>query len=306
MPRKFTALVLAAVLLLTLAACGGAGSSAQEEATPAPEQTGTQAPAGSYTYADAYSLYYAVCTALTDEVNARVGAHNARLESDYPDSYYMNSNYLMLAYAPFATSYPALGSALADGNAEAVQTVLRATFPDAALTAPADGRWEAEYTYVDKTSGEAVERQGRCVWEVGSALGSFRVCAYLDGELAEFTEFVPQGNDLYLLYTMTDKALVRYTGGEVTAIWHAHRISEPAQGAFGGDMRLCSLDDKDFFPDSSAGVSWITADPDAQYVLTLENGAMVYAGKIAQDIPGTDGERVGVSWMPIDPITLLS
>ena len=305
MPRKLTALILSAVLLFALAACGGSGApSAQPEPTAAPEQN-APTPVPSYTYADVYTRYAAVRDALLAAVNERIGIHNDRLQADYPDGYYMNPNYLMLAYAPFSADSPRLGGMLADGNRDAAQTAIRATSPDAELTQPAAGRWEAVYTYVDKTSGEAVDRQGRCVWEYDSAAGSFKVCAYTDGELTEFTEFVPQGNDLYLLYTMTDKALVRYTGGEVTAIWHAHRISEPALGAFAGDVRPCSLEEKDFFPSGSAGVSWITADADAQFVLTLENGAMVYAGKIAQDVLDADGNRIGVSWLDIDPITLL-
>ena len=136
-------------------------------------------------------------------------------------------------------------------------------------------------------------------------VGSFRVRAWVDDELVEFTEFVPQGNDLYLLYTMTDKALVRFTSGEVPALWHAHRISEPPLEAFPGDMRPCSLEDKDFFPAEAAVVSWITGDTDAQYILTLENSVMTYEGKIAQDLLDKNGVRVGVQWMEVDPVTLL-
>ena len=127
--------------------------------------------------------------------------------------------------------------------------------------------------------------------------------------MTEFTEFVPLGGSRYLLYTATDKAIVEYIEGEITAIWHAHRISEPAQGTFSGDMRLMSLAEQDFFPGeggSFSGTEWITDDADAQYVLTLQNGEMVYTGKIAQDIVDKDGNRTGIVWQNITPITLLA
>ena len=75
--------------------------------------------------------------------------------------------------------------------------------------------------------------------------------------------------------------------------------------AFTGDMRPCSLEEKDFYPSASAGVSWITGDKDAQYILTLENSVMTYTGKIGQDILNKDGERTSVQWLDIEPITLL-
>ena len=196
-------------------------------------------------------------------------------------------------------------SALGRDNRTAAENALRETFPDAALTQLDEDSWQAVYTYLDKTSGEEVPRQGKCVWECDRGTGAIRVRAWLDGEMTEFTEFVPQGNDMYLLYTMTDKALVRFTDGEVPAFWHAHRISEPPMDAFAGDMRLCSLEEKDFYPSASAGVSWITGDKDAQVVLTLENRVMTYTGKLGQDILNKDGERTSVQWLDIEPITLL-
>ena len=304
MPRKVLSVLLCAVILLSLSGCSRENPAADTpaEAPPAAEAT----PAGNYTYAEAYMQYLAVCSALRDTVDSRVETHNAILESRDPDSYYMDPSYLMLVYAPFSTAYPGLGSALGRDNLEGAQNILRETFPDAALTAVGEDSWQAEYTYLDKTTGEEVARQGKCLWECDRAVGSFRVQAWLDGELVEFTEFVPQGNDLYLLYTMTDKALVRFTAGEVPAFWHAHRISEPALDAFPGDMRLCSLEEKDFFPAESANVSWITGDSDAQYVLTLENSVMTYTGRVAQDMLDRDGVRMDIQWMDIDPITLLS
>ncbi len=142
-----------------------------------------------------------------------------------------------------------------------------------------------------------------------SYYGAIRVRAYIDGELTEFTEFVPLGGSRYLLYTATDKAIVEYIEGEITALWHAHRISEPAQGLFPGDMRLMSLAEQDFFPGEGAsfsGTDWITGDADAQYVITLQNGEMVYTGKISQDLVDQDGNRTGIVWQDIAPITLLA
>jgi len=318
MIRKRIWALLCAVLLLGLTACGAPAGTAEvppAEPTPAPVEEPTAAPTPEPTeaptpepagisYAEAYSRYLAVFGALTDEVERRIETHNAVLETRYPDSYYMNSSYLMQVYIPFRTAYPALGSALAEDSLDDALESIRVFYPDAELTATAPGAYEAVYTYVDKTSGEEVERQGRCTWECDGATGAFRVLAYLDGELTEFTEFVPQGEDTYLIYTMTDKVLVTCTDSGVTALLHVHRISEAPLGTFPGDMRLCSLEEDDFFPDGVADEVWIRSDANAQYLLTLENGDMVFTGKVSQDVLDDAGNKVGILWQDIEPIRL--
>ena len=301
MRRKLICLVLCAALLLALAACGG---KTPQPASVLPDETPLELGSG-LSYAEIYAQFLAVYGALLDEVERRVETHNAILKGGYPGDYYLNSNYLMQVYVPFATAYPGLVSPLTDDDLDTAEKALRATFPDAVLTETAPGRYEAVYTYKDMTSGATVERQGACIWERDGAAGSFRVRAFVDGELTEFTEFVPQGNDLYFLYTLTDKALVRYADGEISGIWHAHAISDPPMGTFPGDMRLNSLTETDPFPAGTVGVSWITGDVDAEYVLTLENNVMVYNGRIAQDLLDVKGSKIGVAWQDIDPITLL-
>lgn len=335
MRRSFLCLFLTLILLLSLCACGGtaAGSepapavtsepaaaeptAAPVEAASVPEATAEPVDDG-MAYAEAYMNYLSVSSALTDEVSSRVDANNSVLESMNPDSYYMHSNYLMLVYVPFSTAYPGLMSGLSAANVDAAEDLLRQLWPDAVLTCTAPGCYEANYTYSDKTgsevierngavtvSGETVERAGSCIWECDGATGAIRVRAYLDGELVEFTEFVPQGNDLYLLYTMNDLALVKYVDGSVLSLYHAHRISEAALGSFPGDMRLFSLDNNDYFPAGTVEASSITEDPDCQYILVMENDTMTYYGQIAQDLLDAESERVGIVWQSIDPIVLL-
>lgn len=311
MIRKRICLLLCAVLLLGLAACGSTGEPATA-AAPATAAGSAQQPAAQdpvpaeegVSYADAYIRYLTVFSALTDEVDRRVETHNALLENAYPDSYYMNSSYLMQLCTPFRPAYPALGSGLLPGGAEEALAFLRTFYSDAELTEEAPGCYTADYTYTDKTSGEEVARQGRCTWECDSATGAIRVRAWVDGELAEFTEFIPQGGDEYLIYTMTDKVLVTCSDSSVTALAHAHRICEAPQGTFPGDLRFCSLEENDFFPDGKADRAWITGDADAQYIITLENGEMTYRGRIPQDILDQEGNRIGVAWQDIDPIVL--
>lgn len=308
MHRHFTALLLCAVLLLSLTACGGSAP----QATPAPAASATEAPAAlasGRSYAEVYLKYLSVYGALLDEVERRTETHNAILERTYPDSYYMNSNYLMLVYVPFNTAYPALGSVLSDENVSAAQAALRTTFPDAKLTMTAPGRYEAEYTYNeyayrDGASQVVAEHKGRCEWECDGEAESFRVRAWIDDELVEFTEFVPQGSDKYLLYTMTDLALVEYADGTVKSLLHEHRINDPALGSFPGDVRAWSLDAFDPFPRGQISADELKAEDgsDLQYVLTLENDAMTYTGKIAQDVLDAEGNKTGVRWIAIDPI----
>lgn len=302
MRRSLIAVLLCALLLLGLSACN---RPAEDDPGPVPAETPLDLPANG-SYAAAYTQYLTVCGALRDAVQLRLETHNAILESGSPNGFYMNSNYLMLVYAPFNTAYPELGMGITGEDTASAQENLRKAFPDAELSMTAPGRWEASYTYLDKTSGQEVARQGYCIWECDGLAGSFRVRAYVDGNLVEFTEFVPQEDELYLLYTMTDLALVRYTAGQITELTHAHRISEPPLGAFPGDMRLYTLDQTELFPRGTLTAGDISGDEDLRYLLTLENGVMTYTGKIDQDILGQDGRKTGVSWQDIDPITLLS
>lgn len=328
MRNRVICVLLCAVLALGLAACAStaaetAGGSAAVTSAPAqnpaaaatavPEAAAaTAAPAATavptpvpVSYEDAYLQFLSVYASLVDEVQRRVERHNAQLKSQYPESYYMHSDYLMLDYYPFLPDYPSMGSALRDGDLSAAEAALRQRWPDAVLTSSAPGVYEAEYTYPDKTSGVIVERRGECLWECDGATGAFRVRAQVDGEPVEFTEFIPQGNDTWLMYTMADKVLVTCRDGNVTALYHAHRINQPAQSRFGGDVRFCSLSDDDFYPGGSVSSAWITGDKDAEFILTLENGEMIFTGKVPQDVIDEHGDKVGVTWHDIDPIRLL-
>lgn len=295
MRRTLICLLLCAAL--GLCACGGSSapqSAPAEEALP-----------GGRSYSDIYMEYLAVRAALLEGVELRIETNNAVLKEQYADSYYMNSNYLVLTYVPFSTVYPGLVSTLADGDdLSGALTELRTAFPDAVLEQVSPGKYEAKYTYVDKTSGQAVDRSGRCVWERDGQVGSFRVQAYIDDELVEFTEFIPQGDDVYLLYTMTDLALVQFSGGRLRGLRHLHRISEPPLGSFPGDMRPFDLSAFDPFPGGGAEDALFSMENDAQYLITLENDVMVYNGLIAQDLTDAQGNKTGMAWQAIEPIVL--
>ena len=296
MKRRIFCFFLSLVMLLALVACGAA---AEPEKAAAEEA----APVG-VSFSDAYLQYASIYGALLDEVNRRIDAGNALLESAYPDSYYLNSNYLLLVYMPFSTLYAPLGSSLRDDSLADCEAVLRTNWSDAKLTPVSPGSVEATYTYIDKTSGTEVKRSGRCLWECDGTFGSFRVQAWLDDELVEFTEFVPQGGNVYFLCTMTDAALITYENGAVTALTHAHRISSPALGTFPGDMRLYSPDTMDVYPAGTVSAETLANDPDCEYVLTLEDNTMTYSGLLSQDILDTEGNKIGVSWQAADPIVL--
>ena len=237
MTRRWITVALCAVLVLGSFGCTNskaevpvtAAPTAEPTAEPTPEPTAeptpepTEAPTPEPTpapicFEDSYLQYLAVYGALVGEVERRMETHNAVLRNQYPDSYYMNSNYLLQECVPFLPAYPALGSALRDDSLDISLQALRSYYPDAELTMTAPGVYEASYTYVDKTTGTEVNRSGRCCWECDGATGALRVRAWVDDELTEFTEFIPQGENQWLFYTMADKVLVTYVNGAVTAL----------------------------------------------------------------------------------------
>lgn len=116
MKRKILSLILCCALLFSLAACGKTEAPQPDGQAPErrPLRTAKKpAAAEGISYADAYAQYTAIYGALLNAVQQRLDTHDARLQAAYPDSYYMNSDYLLLVYVPFTTAYPSLGASCA-------------------------------------------------------------------------------------------------------------------------------------------------------------------------------------------------
>ena len=92
--KRIISLVLCVLMLAGMCACQKAEEAPAPTATPAPtaepaavetEQPAAPepvaAPEGIGSYADAYLLYRSICTAMQNEVNLRLDAHNATLEN---------------------------------------------------------------------------------------------------------------------------------------------------------------------------------------------------------------------------------
>ena len=316
--KRIISLVLCVLMLAGMCACQKAEEAPAPTATPAPtaepaavetEQPAAPepvaAPEGIGSYADAYLLYRSICTAMQNEVNLRLDAHNATLENKNPEGFFMDPNYLILVYMPFYTNGPTVGSALAESRLDIAQEMMRSYWPDAILQQGGENIYQADYTYTDLPENGGATHACRCIWEYDPAAGSFRVTGYTDEIMTEFTEFIPQGNDTYLLYTMDDKALITYADGAVTELYHAHMINEPPLGEFVGDVRVNSLLDYDFFPSVVADKRWITEETNARYIITLRDGEMTYTGKLSEDILSEDGSaKIGVNWTDAGTISL--
>ena len=133
MKRKILSLILCCALLLSLSACGKAEAPqpAADAGTETAPDSGLPAAAEGISYADAYTQYTAIYGALLSAVQQRLDAHDARLQAAYPDSYYMNSDYLLLVYVPFMTAYPSLGRGLRNLKGHRVAGGMRASLYNA-------------------------------------------------------------------------------------------------------------------------------------------------------------------------------
>ena len=125
--KRIISFILCVLLLASLCACQKAEPTPAPTEAPAataaptapaeqpgPTQEPISAPAGIGSYADAYLLYRSICTAMQEEVGRRLDVHNAVLEKDNPEGFFMDPAYLILVYMPFHTSGPTVGSALAE------------------------------------------------------------------------------------------------------------------------------------------------------------------------------------------------
>ncbi|MBR2666835.1 MAG: hypothetical protein IKD96_01580 [Oscillospiraceae bacterium] len=251
--KKLLVLLLAALMLISLSACGTA---AQTVLYKPPD------PADVESYADVYELYDAIVGDIWEVVLEGTQIHNEGL------TYGEDEDFFTLLYIPFYTTAPSIGEYFADNTMQQARSHVRWFYGENDLYILGDGQYKSEYTVTTGEGDDAVEHPALTVWDYDEPNCSMNAVVTVDDDVTEFTQFVSQGNDTYLIYTMEDLALVTWVEGTVTALYHTHRDAD----------HPFTLDDHDFFPDGTITKEEILGDPDNEYTITLEKHKLTYTG----------------------------
>jgi len=222
--KKILSLVLAVLMVLALAACGGKSDAPSVESGGVPqtqnEQSGSanenspvvSAPKADsklpQSYAEGYEFYYDIADEMDRLVNGIVEANNARLEEEYPDDYYSRSDYMILLYMPFISLDMAFTATLDDSSVASVESVYRMMgSEDAKVEKLSSGEYRISYTgsdWQDETNTYLVEEL------VSYSNGSIRYVQYVDGEIKALYEYVSLGNDRFAMQSRTNRAVLTY------------------------------------------------------------------------------------------------
>ncbi len=231
--KKLFALLLAAMMLLSLAACGKKPADAPGNDTGSSEQQqqndGNSGDAPSKdikvnSYSTAYSFYTEMTDKLGTFVSGIIDDNNARLEEENPDGYFSDPAYMILIYTPFLSMDMAFTSGVsADADPSSITMTYKFLgLEDAEYTKISDSEYKITYTTEDWETNEPESVEEFMKYKDGSMRYEQRI----NGELDEFYEFVSLGNDRYALQSRTHRALVTYKDGVFSEIIHSWTLYE--------------------------------------------------------------------------------
>jgi len=227
--KRILVLLLALSMLLSLAACSGAGtgssdisaaggreqSSTSESGSPPPAQSGGAPSDGKIVDCAGVSDFY---EKLVDRMHRKIMDLQDEHNEAAGDDFYALVN---LWYMPFSSlRYLHAASFNAGTSVETIQSAYRMMdLEDAAITESGN-----EYTITYTASNQPYSEDTYALKEViryDPDAPALSVVKYRDGALSSFTEFQALGNDRYALSSELERAIVTYRDGEIIAIDHA-------------------------------------------------------------------------------------
>ncbi len=253
--KKLLALIPILLLLVALSSCGS-----YSQTTILSQKPPSLADVDSYH--DDYDLFHRICLDAWNVGLAGINVHNQGLDRDDPE-------FFSLVYVPFYTQSSAISENLSETTFQQARSIIRNAYGSTDIqVVDANAAYAIDYTITEGKGEDTVEIPANTSWTYDRRWQSLSVIAAKDGEVFEITQFVPQGKDVYLLYTQEDLALITWRDGEIFEMYHAHR----------GPDELYTLDDYDFYPDGTITENQILGDPKAEYIIVVEDGKMTYTG----------------------------
>lgn len=307
--RKFLALLLVLMLVLTLAACGGkdaqkpsGGKTKQPTSTESTDKPGNSP---GKDYATCYAFYSEMTNKLSQTILEIVENNNTRLEEENPEGYFNDPSYLMLfLYLPFLSIDMAFTAAVTDTvePAAIAMTYAFLGIDDVSFTVLSPGNYKITFTTKDRedeTITKHVEETMKYEKE------SIRYVQRVDGEVDEFYEFISLGGDRYAIQSKNARAIVTYKDGQIIQVLHSDNMYEMDRNT--GNLTEWSVV---YDPDSDS--AWGRKDLDEDWVLELEssggleriyelkNGTLTISGQKSK----YDWETDETSYEPMEPIVI--
>lgn len=280
--KKTTALFAACLTALALlAGCGTAGGAAASRASAPAGASGTSQAAMSL--AEMQTVYHnasAIVAGLNQLVTDRVNANNLQLKLDKPAGYTADEAYLGdVSIALLQSAVFTLSSKVVEGEGDEMQAAVAGAFEEAgfrdvaAVQGDERNSFVVTYTggYTSEATGEAADA-GYTMTVTLSPAGALRVVVLAETggtsvQTALF-EFVPLSGGRYAFQTATERALVTYTGQELSAFTYA-------QGAYSSANPLFSHDGDGIFPQGKpVGDGWVLDKSGYLQVLSYSGGTL--------------------------------
>lgn len=275
--KKFLAILLTLLLVFSLAACkGGSADPATADDSGASTQPDAGGPASApgNSYAAAYELYYAITTAMNVAFDGVVDPHNAALQVEN-ETYWSDPDYYSGIFLPFLSIDIAYTATFEEDNWAGISASLQQglswfDLTDVVVERTAANSYRLAYrgSYTDTETWESTEGvyfESLCQYDPGTGALRFAMYAEPGGvrALQSLIQFVPLGGDRYALISRSERAVVEYKDGVVTAF------------DYGNGAALNDPDADNIFPaGSGTGAAWVGAQPDIQRRITLQDGTM--------------------------------
>ena len=263
--KKIISVMLAAIFLM-LAGCGSDKNSAvTEHTTKAPKSADMlNITSNNRNYAECVKRYYAVLTAVKNKTQILEKEHNKQIETENPEKFFLDENYIMTAFDPFVLSEFSITEIFSPNLTE--EEILN-TLSYKANGASVNFESNGNNSYLLSLISENSLREFSVEY---SSRDSFRyVLTTESGETTVTNEMLEFGKNtnIYFVQSKTSRLFVQFDGNGNIIYFCCSTLKN---GSYGTSDSI--------YPDSEPSKEWVTERDKNDYISihTYENGVLTH------------------------------
>ncbi len=323
--KKMISLLLCLLLLASLAGCGGKdtslldslndpgetsspGLSSPNESTAIPaSQTGSGgdsiASLGAQSYAGAYTRFEAVNNALLNKLEGIIEPYNEKREAEDENYHSLSDDYRGGWLLPFMSIDFAFTATLDESTARDSSSLAMALGFFGATNVAVNRNGANDYTVTFDTE-EGESETYLCKWDPASdSLRYVSLGGASDGS-DFFMEYTALGNGAYALQSPTERAIVTFTGDDVTSLIYTINRSDMETGGLPAVSPRYDADADSIFGKTGLTSDWATAKRDDLATIYQYDGAALSVERCVMEYEGEWGAYTGRNWIWKDAVTI--